>query len=73
MTQTEEILAHLEAGNQISPLQALKKFDCLRLGARIYDLRKDGHDIQSTTYSDPKTGKHYSIYWLRTKKRGKAA
>lgn len=44
-THKAQILAHLQQGQSITPLDALEMFGCLRLGARIYDLRKDGVEI----------------------------
>ena len=44
-TQTAQILAHLKTGRSITPLDALDWFGCFRLGARIYDLKQDGHNI----------------------------
>jgi len=46
-SQGEQILAHLRAGNPLTPLDALHKFGCFRLGARIYDLKQEGHAIQT--------------------------
>lgn len=46
-SQGEQILAYLSAGNALTPLDALNKFGCFRLGARIYDLKKDGYAIQT--------------------------
>jgi hypothetical protein len=46
-SQGDQILAHLRAGNSLTPLEALHKFGCFRLGARIYDLKQDGHDIHT--------------------------
>jgi len=46
-TQCDQILAHLSAGKPITPLQALNEYGCMRLGARIYDLRKTGYTINS--------------------------
>lgn len=39
-SQTQRILAYLQEGNTITPLEALRKFSCLRLGARIADISK---------------------------------
>jgi hypothetical protein len=66
MTQTDSILAHLEAGNRITPIEALSRFGCFRLGARIYDLRRDGHDISSKTKEvTTRDGKkHVAEYWI---------
>jgi len=73
MTQSEQILAHLKAGKSITPLLALRKFDCLRLGARIWDLRQDGHPIIKQTAYDRKSKKHFASYSLLTRKRMRAA
>ena len=48
-SQEALILAHLATGAELSPLEALQRFGCLRLGARIYALRQDGVDIVSRT------------------------
>ena len=47
MTQTEAVLAMLrERGSAgVTPLEALDEIGTLRLGARIWDLRKEGHLI----------------------------
>jgi Helix-turn-helix domain len=39
-SQTQRILAYLKKGRAITPLQALAKFQCFRLGARIWDIRQ---------------------------------
>lgn len=44
-TQTQQIRAHLLRHNSITPLQALRKYGCLRLAARIWDLRKSGFSV----------------------------
>lgn len=44
MTQTDKILAMLKRG-PITPLDALREAQCLRLCARIYDLKQLGHQI----------------------------
>ena len=49
MSQNEAILEALQAGRRLTPLDALKDFGCMRLSARIYDLRHLGHDIQDET------------------------
>ena len=63
MTQTEMIRAHLEAGQTITPLDALNQYGCFRLAARIDELRKDGLDIQTIT--ETRNGKKYAKYKLR--------
>lgn len=44
-TQTQNILAHLQLGNSITPIEALNMFGCLRLGARIHDIKRLGYDV----------------------------
>ena len=50
MTQTQNnmILEHLKEHGTINPLQALELYGSFRLSARILDLRKDGHNIETT-------------------------
>lgn len=45
MTQKDKVLQHLQEHGSITPLEALKEYDCMRLGARIYDLKRAGHRI----------------------------
>ena len=48
MTQWEKILRYLEDFGSITPVDALREFGCMRLGARIYDLKRRGYDITRT-------------------------
>jgi len=45
--QTARILQHLKCGNSITPVSAMSRFRCMRLAARIADLRDAGHSISS--------------------------
>ena len=45
MEQEERILQYLRDFGSITPLQALEDLGVMRLGARIYDLKKAGHPI----------------------------
>ena len=47
LSQTERIRKHLQSGRSITPLQALNLYRCMRLGARIYDLKRQGLNISS--------------------------
>lgn len=65
MTQNEMILAHLQKGKPITPLQALREYGCLRLGARIFELRRNGYNITERRKTDPRNPrKHFSEYRL---------
>lgn len=45
MTQTERILQYMQENGAITPMDAMDAFGCMRLGARIYDLKKEGYVI----------------------------
>ena len=67
-TQTGAILAYLEKGHKLTPIQALNIFGCFRLGARIYDLKRLGFQIEMQRVKvGPNT--HVAQY---TMKRGKS-
>jgi hypothetical protein len=63
MTQNDAIKQHLLSGKPITPLDALQKYGCFRLAARIDDLRKAGLDIETLT--EKRNGKQYASYVLR--------
>ena len=63
MTQEDKILADLKAGKVISPLDAAHKYGSLRLGARIFDLKRKGYKIGSRPLKTP-TGKYVAEYYL---------
>ena len=50
-SQNKKILAYLEDGNVITPIEALTLFGCMRLASRIADLKKKGYSITSTIIS----------------------
>jgi hypothetical protein len=64
--QNKEILAYLEAGGSLTPMDALNLFNCWALSSRISDLKKEGHDIKSELVKG-ENGKRYSRYWLEQK------
>lgn len=66
-SQNAKILAHLQNGGRITSLSALDDFDCLRLSARIKDLRDRGHDIQSVFITMP-NGKKVKQYFMECAK-----
>lgn len=47
-SQERQILAYLQSGRTLTPLDALRLFGVFRLGARIFDLKKKGYLINST-------------------------
>lgn len=64
MTQKEQVLKHLQSGKSLSPLEALNYFGSLRLGAIIFDLKKDGYEIETEINQ---VGKHYAVYKMKRK------
>lgn len=57
------ILSALQNGDRLTHLDAENRFKCLRLGARIYDLKQQGHNIQSRMIKVP-SGKRVMQYWI---------
>lgn len=62
-SQCALILRALRNGDKLTHLEAEKRFNCLRLGARIYDLKQRGHNIQKTMITVP-SGKCVAQYRL---------
>jgi len=47
------ILERLKEGRTITPKEAMEEFGCMRLGARIWDLRHEGYDIRKRMIAVP--------------------
>lgn len=45
MSQCNRVLQHLQIHGSISQLEAAQEYGIMRLGARIYDLKKMGYSI----------------------------
>ena len=58
------IMEQLKANGYITPLDALR-FGCYRLSARIYDLRRDGHNIITDDKDADGNPVNYAIYRLK--------
>lgn len=59
-SQTQLILEHLLAGNSLTPKQAERMpFCCMRLAARILDIRRSGYQVKTDTvkHKSHRTGK----------------
>lgn len=61
-TQSENILAHLESGIPLTPIDALNLYGCFRLASRVHDLRKDGYDIHMKPVTA--NGKTFASYYM---------
>jgi len=53
MNRTAQIIAHLEKGKKLTPLDAMNQFGCFRLAARIHDLRQIGYAIKTERFKTP--------------------
>ena len=62
MSQSNEILEALKHGDRLTPLDALNRFGCMRLAARISDLKAKGNTIHTRTIKDGQ--KSYAEYWM---------
>ncbi len=64
-SQTVMIKNHLLTNGSITPLEALDKYGCFRLAARIADLKAEGVDIVKVMVE--KNGKRYAEYSIGDK------
>jgi hypothetical protein len=55
INQADLILLHLKEGKSITPIDALEKFGCFRLAARISDLKQKGNEIKSEMVTTKKS------------------
>ena len=70
-SQYDVILNHLKEGKEISQLEATQKYGILRLGAIIFNLRRDGYNITSRTEHSPNRYgniSNFAIYKMVLKK-----
>ena len=51
-TQVEKVLARLQEG-PLTQMEAISELGCMRLGARVLELRDQGHDIRTTMIEVP--------------------
>lgn len=62
-SQNARILAYMQKGGRITSLEALARFNCLRLSARIKDLRDCGHEIHAE-FIEVSSGKREKQYFM---------
>ena len=62
-SQCDLILNYLQRGNGLTPIDALERFGCFRLAARVNDLRKRGYLIARGDVNLV-NGKRCAIYYL---------
>ena len=58
IAQRDAILADLKSGLLLTPLDALRRYGCSRLAARVRELREAGYPIVSTLQAMPTANGH---------------
>ena len=61
-SQDDQVMDALLAGETITPMDALRRFGCFRLGARIHGLRRAGVPIDTQLIYEGR--KHWASYTL---------
>lgn len=64
-SQTENILDYLLTGKSLTPLDALRLFQCFRLSARILEIKELGYQVETIIESNGK--KKFASYRLKPK------
>jgi hypothetical protein len=65
-SQAAAILADLKAGKRLTPMDALRKYGSFRLGARVFDLKQEGHEIEKEMV-EVGDGKRVARYFMRVR------
>lgn len=69
MNQTDMVWNHIQKHGSITPKEAYELYSCLRLGARIWDLRNIfGKDIYTRIETKPNrfgVPTTYARYWIK--------
>lgn len=63
LSQEKQILAWIQSGKSITPLEALTEFNCMRLQARIHEIEQKGFRIIRDWFTTP-SGKKVRQYKL---------
>lgn len=63
-SQNDLIIKHITQYGSITPIDALKRFGCMRLASRINDLRENGFPIVTKTVVSCTTKKRFAKYEL---------
>jgi len=69
MTQKQRILNHLLTGKTLTPIQALNKYNSLRLAAVVFELKRNGYKVQTELINvgTKKQSKLVAKYSIKTK------
>jgi hypothetical protein len=66
-TQEARILEMLRRGDRLTAYTVFLRVGSMRLGARIYDLKRKGHKIEKRIVK-VQSGAHVAEYWMEGKK-----
>lgn len=66
-SQCQILLGLMQSGKRITAMDGVRLFRSTRTGARVYDLRQKGYDVQSR-FIKTSSGKRVSEYWLEAGK-----
>lgn len=61
ISKQSKVLAHLVSGKSITPIEALELYGSFRLGALIFNLRAEGHNIKTETMPGTRHAKYSYI------------
>lgn len=64
MNQNTQVLNYLLEGNKVTSLEALSKWNILRLSARIYDIKQMGYEVSKEILTTS-SGKHVASYYIK--------
>jgi cytidine deaminase len=62
LTQKDKVLAHLQENKKINPMEALHLYSSFRLGAIIFTLREEGHNIETKMINNGVKKNHFAEY-----------
>lgn len=62
-----KILKHMIEHGSITQLEAWNRYDCMRLGARICELRHKGVNIETITVENIRNNGHHAKYLIEKK------
>lgn len=62
MTQEQAVRNHIINNGSITQAQAVRLYGCYRLSARIYEMRKDGYEIDTQYKTSKNRFGYVSVY-----------
>ena len=66
LPQKDKVWAHLIENKKINPLEALNLYGSFRLGAIIFTLREEGHNIETKMKNNGVKKNHFAEYHYKS-------